>query len=238
MRQRTLELEAANRELGAFAYSVSHDLRAPVRRIEGFSRILEEDCGEGLGEAGRRTLARIRSGVHDMGEMIDSFLRLSRSTRLELILEPADLSAMAAAVVARLREKEPERAVAVDIQPGLRAEADRRLLKLVLENLLDNAWKYTRRSAAPAIMVGRRNGENGAPPEFFVRDNGAGFDMAFAGRLFSPFQRLHAAEDYEGSGIGLATVQRIIARHGGAIRAEAGVGAGATFFFTLAAKDA
>ena len=238
VRQRTLELEAANRELGAFAYSVSHDLRAPVRRIEGFSRILEEDCGERLGGEGRHTLARIRAGVQDMGEMIDSFLRLSRSTRQELTLEPVDLSAMAATVVARLREKDPARAVAVDIQPGLKAAADRRLVKLVLENLLDNAWKYTRRAAAPAIAFGRREGGEGAVPEYFVRDNGAGFDMAFSGRLFSPFQRLHAAEDYEGSGIGLATVQRIIARHGGTIRAEAGVGTGATFFFTLEAKDA
>ena len=231
VRQRTLELEAANRELGAFAYSVSHDLRAPVRRIEGFSRILQEDCGERLGEDGRQTLTRIRAGVQDMGEMIDSFLRLSRSTRQELTLEPVDLSAMAAVVVTRLMEKDPERAVAVEIQPGLRAEADRRLIKLVLENLFDNAWKYTRHTADAAIVFGRRGAE------FFIRDNGAGFDMAFAGRLFSPFQRLHSPEDYEGSGIGLATVQRIVARHGGTIRAEAAAGAGAAFFFTLAAKD-
>ena len=245
VRQRTLELEAANRELGAFAYSVSHDLRAPVRRIEGFSRILEEDCGESLGSDGHHTLARIRAGVQEMGEMIDSFLRLSRSTRLELVREPADLSAMAAAVVARLREKDAERGVgkdtervvAVEIQPGLQAQADRRLIKLVLENLFDNAWKYTRRVAAPAIVFGRRDGSGDEPVEFFLRDNGAGFDMAFAGRLFSPFQRLHGPEEYEGSGIGLATVQRIVARHGGTIRAEAGVGVGATFFFTLAAKD-
>ena len=141
-------------------------------------------------------------------------------------------------MVARLREKDAGREVAVTIEPGLTALADRRLIKLVLENLLDNAWKYTRRTAAPAIAFGRRASAGGAPAEFFIRDNGAGFDMAFAGRLFSPFQRLHAPEDYEGSGIGLATVQRIVARHGGAIRAEAEVGTGSAFFFTLEAKDA
>ena len=238
VRQRTLELEAANRELGAFTYSVSHDLRAPLRRIEGFSRILEEDYGERLEDAGRSTLARVRSGVQDMGEMIDSFLRLSRSTRQEVTLEPVDLSAMVAQVVARLREKDAGREVAVTIEPGLTALADRRLIKLALEKLLDNAWKYTRRTAAPAIAFGRRASAGGVAAEFFIRDNGAGFDMAFAGRLFSPFQRLHAPEDYEGSGIGLATVQRIVARHGGTIRAEAEVGTGSAFFFTLEAKGA
>ncbi|MEI6557273.1 MAG: ATP-binding protein [Rhodospirillaceae bacterium] len=238
VRQRTFELEAANRDLGAFAYSVSHDLRAPLRRIEGFGRILAEDYGERLECDGLDTISRIRSGVREMGEMIDSFLRLSLSTRQELTLEPVDLSLMAAAVVTRLREKEPGRKVAVTIEPGLGATADRRLIRLVLENLLDNAWKYTRDAPAPMVLIGRSAGADGGGGEFFVRDNGAGFDMAFAGRLFSPFQRLHAPEDYEGSGIGLATVHRIIARHGGAIRAEAEVGAGATFFFTLPAGDA
>ena len=236
VRQRTLELEAANRELGAFAYSVSHDLRAPVRRIDGFSRILEEDCGELLGSDGRYTLARIRAGVQDMGEMIDSFLRLSRSTRQELALEPVDLSALAAQAVARLREKEPGRAMEVTIQPGLRAEADRRLVRVILENLFDNAWKYTRWTTAPVIAFGCCD-SGGGQPEFFIRDNGAGFDMAFAGRLFQPFQRLHSPEEYEGSGIGLATVQRIVARHGGRIRSEAAPGAGATFFFTLGVSE-
>ena len=236
VRQRTLELEAANRELGAFAYSVSHDLRAPVRRIDGFTRILEEDCGEQLGDDGRYTLARIRAGVQDMGEMIDSFLRLSRSTRQELALEPVDLSALAEQAVARLREREPGRMVEVIIEPGLRVEADRRLVRVVLENLFDNAWKYTRRAAVAVIEFGRRDG-GGGQPEFFVRDNGTGFDMAFASRLFQPFQRLHSPEEYEGSGIGLATVQRIVARHGGRIRSEAAPGVGATFFFTFGVRE-
>ncbi len=233
VRQRTRELEAANQELGAFAYSVSHDLRAPLRRIEGFSRILEEDFGGRLDGDGLHQLERLRAGVGEMTEMIGSFLRLSRCSSLELTLEPVDLTALAEEVVARLHEKDPGRAVTIEIQRGLAARADRRLIRLVLENLLDNAWKYTRAAAAPAIAFGRSENGPGRSPVFFVRDNGAGFDMALAGRLFSPFQRLHASEDYEGSGIGLATVQRIVARHGGSIRAAAQVGGGATFFFSL-----
>ncbi len=238
VRQRTRELEAANRELAAFAHSVSHDLRAPLRRIDGFTRIVEEDYGGRLDSAGVGILGRVRAAIRDMGEMIDSFLSLSRCTRQELFFESVDISAMTAQVVAVLREKDPGRAVQTVIQPGLTAQGDRRLIKLALENLLDNAWKYTRQTPAPLIAIGMSersgsNGPQGVETEFFVCDNGAGFDVAYAKRLFSPFQRFHDAEVYEGSGVGLATVQRIIARHGGGIRAEAAVGVGATFYFTL-----
>lgn len=230
VRQRTAELEAANKELQAFSYSVSHDLRAPLRRIEGFGRILLEEYAAHLDERGHHCLDRIRSGTREMADMIDSFLRMSRSTRGELIVEAVDLSTIAANIVADLADKECDRKVRVDIAPGLVAHGDKRQLIVVMTNLLDNAWKYTRRNSDAAITVGSI--EIDGRPAYFVRDNGAGFDMAYVGRLFAPFNRLHRPEDFEGSGIGLATVQRIIARHGGKVWAEGEPGRGATFYFT------
>ncbi len=232
VRQRTAELEAANKELGAFSYSVAHDLRAPLRRIEGFGRILIEDYSGRLDARGTRYIGRIRAGVHEMSEMIDAFLRLSRATQGELSVETVDLSRQARIVVNRLREKDPGRDIGVDIEPDMIAEGDRRLLGLVLENLIDNAWKYTRRTERPAITFRRQQGAAGTVT-YVVSDNGAGFDMASAERLFTPFSRLHRAEDFEGTGIGLATVQRILARHGGRIWAVAHPGQGAEFHFTL-----
>jgi len=231
VRQRTAELEAANKELDAFTYSVSHDLRAPLRRIEGFGRILGDEYADRLDDRGRHFLERIRAGSTEMAEMIDSFLKLSRSTRSELTIESVDLSALAESVVARLREREPERAVSIAIAPGMAAQGDRRLLGAVLENLLGNAWKYTRTTKGAAIRF--ETEESDGPTVYAVRDNGAGFDMAYADRLFLPFSRLHRPEEFEGTGIGLATVVRILARHGGRIRAEGAVGRGATFRFTL-----
>lgn len=231
VRQRTAELEAANRELRSFSYSVSHDLRAPLRRIEGFSRMLAEDHGDGLPEKGRHYLTRIRRGAHDMSEMIDAYLALSRATQSELSLQTVDLSAIAREVVDGLREKDPERAVEVTLAEGLTVEGDRRLLRQAFANLLENAWKYTGKTQTPVIEIGAR--ETDGRQAFFVRDNGAGFDMAEATDLFTPFRRLHRAEDFEGVGIGLAAVRSIVARHGGRIWADAAPNRGATFFFTM-----
>jgi len=230
VRQRTIELEAANEELAAFAYSVSHDLRAPLRRIEGFGQILAKEYVNTLDEHGRHYVTRMCAGAEDMAEMIDSFLKLSRSTSGALFVEHLDLSAMAAEIIARLQEKSPDRQVTVTVEAGLTVDGDRRLFGGVLQNLLENAWKYTRKTENPIISFGAvRKGEQSC---FFVRDNGTGFDMAYAKRLFAPFVRLHRPEDFEGTGIGLTTVQRVIVRHGGRVWAEAEAGAGATFYFT------
>ena len=229
--ERTAELTASNRELEAFAYSVSHDLRAPLRSINGFSQALLEDCASGLDETGRGHLARVQAATQRMGQLIDDLLRLSRVARTEMKREPADLSALAAEVVAELRRREPARTVEVAIAPGLTARGDRDLLRLLLENLLSNAWKFTSGRASARIEMGAAaiHGR----PAWFVRDDGAGFDMAYADKLFGPFQRLHSAAEFEGTGIGLAIVHRIVLRHGGRIEAEAAVGRGATFTFTL-----
>ncbi|OAN44085.1 hypothetical protein A6A04_09130 [Paramagnetospirillum marisnigri] len=231
VRQRTAELEASNKELDAFTYSVSHDLRAPLRRIEGFGQILADEYSTKLDERFSHYLQRIRAGSRDMSEMIDSFLKLSRSTRSELTVEDIDLSDMAAKVVARLREKDPQRSVSVEIAPGLRNRGDRRLMDAVLENLIGNAWKYSRHNKAAAISFGCETSEGRVV--YVVRDNGAGFDMNYLDRLFMPFCRLHRPEEFEGTGIGLATVLRILARHGGRIWAEGAIGKGAVFRFTL-----
>jgi signal transduction histidine kinase len=228
---RTAELEAANQELEAFAYSVSHDLRAPLRTINGFSQAIDEDYGHLLGEDGVDSLRRIRDAARRMGVLIDDLLRLSRVVRSELRREVVDLSRMAEAVVADFQKGAPDRQVAVSIAGGLAAVADERLIRVVLENLLANAWKFTGRTPGARVEFGAvwLNGQR----VYFVRDNGAGFDMAYAGKLFVPFQRLHKATEFEGTGIGLATVHRIIQRHGGRVWATAAVGQGATFFFTL-----
>jgi two-component system, NtrC family, sensor kinase len=225
------ELERKNRELEAFSYSVSHDLRAPLRSIDGFSQALLEDHLERLDAEGQAHLHRVRASAQRMGELIDDLLELSRVSRAELHRTPLNLSALAKEVLLELQRREIERAVVLVIPTVLDAQADPRLLKIVLENLLGNAWKFTRKTAAPRIEVGTVHSDDG--PAWFVRDNGAGFSMSYADRLFRPFQRLHTEADFPGTGIGLATIQRIIDRHGGRAWAEGEVDRGATFYFTL-----
>ncbi|MGD0835305.1 MAG: ATP-binding protein [Polyangia bacterium] len=229
--ERTAALAAANRELESFAHSVSHDLRAPLRSIDGFTQALVEDYGAALDEQARDYCHRVRKAATRMGELIDDLLLLSRITRTEMRMQNVDLTAMASDILAQLREREPERRVHSYVQAGLRARGDAGLLRIMMENLLDNAWKYTRKAVEADIEVGAR--WDGSKQVFFVRDNGAGFDMAQAGKLFAPFQRLHSAQDYAGTGIGLATVQRIVTRHGGRVSASAQVGQGAVFELTL-----
>ncbi|RJG03136.1 AAA family ATPase [Noviherbaspirillum sedimenti] len=228
--RRTSDLAAANQELDSFAYSISHDLRAPLRSIDGFSQALTEDYGAGLDAQALDYLRRVRNAAHRMGGMIDAMLHMSRQTRGALATEEIDLSAMAQEVLEELRQRAPQRSVRLLVAPGLRARADARLMRVTLDNLLGNAWKYSVGAAAAEIAfeAEQREGEM----VYCVRDNGAGFDMARAGKLFHAFQRLHA--DVEGHGIGLATAQRIIHRHGGRIWAQAEPGKGAAFFFTLA----
>ncbi|TAM45675.1 MAG: hypothetical protein EPN55_07660 [Gammaproteobacteria bacterium] len=228
------QLKAANQELEAFSYSVSHDLRAPLRAIDGFSQALLEDYADKLDDAGKNYLQRVRAGATRMGELIDDMLQLSRVTRAEMRRETVDLSALAESVVADLRRIEPQRQVEVAIQSGLQAEGDAKLLRIALVNLLSNAWKFTGRQPAARIELGVR--DTGSERAFYVRDNGVGFDMAYADKLFGAFQRLHAMSEFPGTGIGLATVQRIINRHGGRVWAEAAVNQGATFFFALPAN--
>ncbi len=225
------ELQAANQELESFSYSVSHDLRAPLRSITGFSQIVLEDYADSLDETGQEYLRHIVTASGEMGRLIDDLLRLSRVTSADLRHESTDLSALARAVVESLAKDAPERAVTVEIADGLVVRGDERLLHVALENLLGNAWKYTRRTADAHIEFGTTLHDG--RQVFFVRDNGAGFDMAYAGKLFAPFQRLHRAAEFEGSGIGLATVRRIVQRHGGTVWAEAAVNQGATIYFTL-----
>jgi len=229
--ERTIQLEAANRELEAFSYSVSHDLRAPLRGIDGFSQALLEDYADTLDDQGRDYLRRVRSATQRMAGLIDDLLNLSRITRGELRREAVDLSAQARSVAEQLRQAQPERQVEFHIADGLTAEGDPRLLRIALENLLGNAWKFTGKTDPAVIEFGLRRERGEAI--YFVRDNGAGFDMAYAGKLFGAFQRLHDVREFEGTGIGLATVQRIIRRHGGRVWAEGESGHGATFHFTL-----
>jgi signal transduction histidine kinase len=225
------ELEQANSELEAFSYSVSHDLRAPLRTIDGYSTLLLEEYADGLDQQAGNYIRRIRTGIKKMSGLIDDLLNLSRVSRAPLRKETIDLTELAHGVVTDLQNRDPAREVAVDIADGLSARGDAPLLTIVLENLLGNAWKYSAKQAAAHISFGRAIKEKEAV--FYLRDNGAGFDMAHAGKLFAPFQRLHRDSEFEGTGIGLATAQRIILRHGGRIWAEAVPGAGATFFFTL-----
>lgn len=229
--ERTAELEAANHELEAFSYSVSHDLRAPLRAMDGFSKMLMEDYHDSLDETGRDYLARVHGASQRMAQLIDDLLSLSRVTRAEMRREPVDLSALALEAVEAIRRKEPERRVEVAIAPGLEVWGDPRLLGLVLENLLSNAWKFTSRSDEARIELGALEEAEGLV--YFVKDNGAGFEMAYVDKLFNAFQRLHSASEYPGTGVGLATVQRIVRRHGGQVRAEGETGKGATFYFTL-----
>ncbi len=223
--------EAANAELEAFSYSVAHDLRAPLRSIDGFGQALEEDFADRLDAEGKLHLQRVRGSAKQMGQLIDGLLGLSRVSRGDVARERLNLTRMAEQAVARLRETHPERPVEVRIEPDLAAEGDPRLIGAVLDNLLGNAWKFTSKRDSARIEVGQRIEDS--RPVFFVRDNGAGFDQAFAGKLFGAFQRLHGATEFEGTGIGLATVERIVRRHGGRVWAEGTVGQGATFYFTL-----
>jgi light-regulated signal transduction histidine kinase (bacteriophytochrome) len=225
------ELERANQELRSFSYSVSHDLRAPLRAIDGFSKALLNDYSPVLDDTGRHYLQRIRAGSQRMSTLIDDLLSLSRISRAPLKREPLNLSSIAASVLNELRAREPTRQVSTEIASSLTAEGDTRLLTIAFENLLGNAFKFTSKSERAQIWVGRES--KGQEQVYFVRDSGAGFEMAYASKLFAPFQRLHADDEFEGTGIGLATVQRVIARHGGRIWAQAAKGHGATFFFTL-----
>lgn len=227
------ELQDANRELEAFSYSVSHDLRAPLRAMDGFSQALAEDYGHTLDATGRDYLERVRNGARNMGLLIDDLLKLSRITRASL--QPADvnLTAMAREIAANLRNSEPHRDVRIDIAEGLHCQGDPGLVRIVLENLLGNAWKYT--SKTPQACISFDTESHAGETVYRVRDNGAGFDMKFAGNLFGAFQRLHQKAEFEGSGIGLATVARIVHRHRGRVWAEAEPRKGACFNFTLGA---
>jgi light-regulated signal transduction histidine kinase (bacteriophytochrome) len=229
--ERTAELQAANDELEAFSYSVSHDLRAPLRSMDGFCQVLLEDYGDRLDAEGLEYLRRVRMASQRMADLIDGLLGLSRVTRTPITREPVDLSALATSIVAGLRDGNPARDVAFEIAPGARARGDQRLLRVVLENLLRNAWKFTAKHDSARIRFGVR--QDGDERVFFVTDDGAGFDMAYQDKLFGAFQRLHGMTEFEGTGIGLATVQRIIHRHGGRVWAEGEVERGATFSFTL-----
>lgn len=225
------ELERKNKELEAFSYSVSHDLRAPLRSIDGFSKALLDHWANALDPKSKDYLGRVRASAQRMGELIDDLLELSRVGRAELRRGRTNLSEIASTVAAELRKREPDRQIEIAIQDGLVADADRRLMHIVFENLLGNGWKFTMKAEQPRIEVGSSRSDDGTV--YFVRDNGAGFDMTYAEKLFRPFQRLHSTADYPGTGIGLATVQRIVDRHGGRVSSEGMVGRGATFYFTL-----
>ncbi|MBE7422117.1 MAG: PAS domain S-box protein [Zoogloeaceae bacterium] len=229
--ERTAELAAANRELEAFSYSVSHDLTAPLRAIDGFSRMVEEDYTAAIDARGKGYIARIRAGTHRMQQIIDDMLALSRITRRDMKPEAVDLSVLVGDILNELKQLHPQRAVDTRIAAGLRATGDASLLRIALENLLRNAWKFTGRQKTASITFDVLHKEGRTV--YFVRDNGAGFDMQYAGKLFGPFQRMHGVQEFEGTGIGLAIVQRVIQRHGGRIWAEAAPGEGATFYFTL-----
>ena len=229
--ERTAELAAANKELAAFAYSVSHDLRAPLRAIDGFSQALLEDYAPQLDDQGKDNLRRVRGASQRMGQLIDDMLALCRVTRHEIRREKVNLSALARSVGEELRQREPHRQVDLHVAGGAVVIGDPHLLHIALENLLGNAWKFTGRKERARIEFGVA--EDGGRPLFFVRDDGVGFDMHYVDKLFGVFQRLHAQGEFQGTGVGLATVQRIVHRHGGRVWAEGAVEQGATFYFTL-----
>jgi len=225
------ELDAVNKELEAFAYSVSHDLRAPLRSIDGFSQALMEDYPDKLDEQGKDYLQRVRSAAQRMAVLIDDLLNLSRVTRSDMRRETVDLSALAQSIAEELQETQPERQVDFVIAPGLTTSGDSQLLHQLMENLLGNAWKFTGQHPKAKIEFGTSQVDG--KETFFVRDDGSGFDMTYADKLFGVFQRLHSQDDFPGTGVGLATVQRIAHRHGGQVWAEGKVEEGATFYFTL-----
>jgi len=224
-------LEAANEELAAFSYSVAHDLRAPLRGVQGFSQAVLEDYAAAVDPKGQDYLRRIAAGALRMSELIDDLLTLSRIARTALLRGPVDLTAIARAVTSELERQSPDRVVTTTVADGLTATGDARLLRNALENLIGNAWKFSANTAQPRVEVGSTTADGAVA--FFVRDNGAGFDDAHASRLFAPFQRLHSEKEFAGTGIGLATVQRIMRRHGGRVWAEGVVDRGATIYFTL-----
>jgi signal transduction histidine kinase len=229
------EQRLLNRELEAFSYSVSHDLRAPLRSIDGFAQALREDWGERLDEVAQDYLARVRNAAQRMGQLIDDLLKLSKLTRSQIQRTDVDLSEIARQVSAELNDRQPGRHVTWVIADGLRAWCDTALTRILLENLLGNAWKFTAKTEQPRIEFDIMRDTN--PPVFVIRDNGAGFDMRYVDKLFAPFQRLHGEREFPGTGIGLATVQRIVHKHGGQVRTRSEVGAGATFYFTLEASE-
>lgn len=230
--RRTLQLETANHELLAFSYSISHDLRAPLNTIDGFSHLLERLLAGPSSEKGLHYLGRIRNSVQHMDKLIDGLLALAQLSRGGLNVGPADLAAMATQLAQECRESDPSRQAQIQIQQEMHVTGDGRLLRVVMQNLLGNAWKFTANCKLAQIEVGSQVGETGSTI-YFVKDNGAGFDMAYAHKLFGTFERLHSPADFAGTGIGLATVKRVIDRHGGRIWAESKVGEGAVFFFTL-----
>jgi signal transduction histidine kinase len=232
--ERRRDLENALGVLEAFCYSVSHDLRAPLRAIDGFSQALAHDYGSVLDVQAHHYIDRVRAGAQRMSALIDDMLELSRIQRAPLRRSQVNLSELSARILAELARAEPDRKVSVEITPGLIANGDAHLMQVLLEKLLGNAWKFTSKKPQAAIQVGR---EASAPETFFVADDGAGFDMAYAGRLFSPFQRLHKASEFDGTGIGLAVAHRILSRHAGRIRAQAEPGKGARFSFEVGAMN-
>jgi signal transduction histidine kinase len=231
LRRRTTEIEAANKELEAFAYSVSHDLRAPLGSIDGFSLAIELDYSDRLDDTAREYLSWIRKGCVQMRDLIDGLLQMSRLSRADVQREPVDLSAIARTVAGDLQQRDPERNVHFEIHDGVRAMGDESLLHAVVENLMSNAWKFTRERKIARIEFGSSGGA------YYVRDNGAGFDPSHASKMFRPFQRLHSSREFEGMGIGLATVQKIVERHGGRAWAEGEVEKGATIYFTTTMED-
>ena len=234
LQQHVDQLAAINRELESFSYSVSHDLRAPLRAMDGFSQALLEDYGDQLDQAGQNYLQRIRTAAQNMGELIDHLLMLSRLTRAEMHPGEVNLTEIAEKIVAGLREQEPDHRVEFIVRPDMVGFADERLMEVALANLLGNAWKFSSKSSSPRIEFGVET-DTEWEPVYFIRDNGAGFNQEYADNLFKPFQRLHGAHEFSGSGIGLATVQRVISRHGGKVWAEGKLDVGATFYFTLGA---
>ncbi len=231
LREENLALESANQELDAFSHSVSHDLRAPLRHIDGFNSILLQDYADQLDTKGKEYLERMRGAAARMSQLIDDMLHLSRVTRSEMRREETNLGAIALEIAANLRSNQPERRVEFEVAREAPAQCDARLLRIALDNLLGNAWKFTGKCDQARVEFGMAALDG--KPVYFVRDNGAGFDMTYANRLFGAFQRMHTEAEFPGTGIGLATVQRIVHRHGGRIWAEAEVGKGATFYFTL-----
>jgi light-regulated signal transduction histidine kinase (bacteriophytochrome) len=231
VRERTAELEASNKELESFSYSVSHDLRAPLRGIDGYSKLLVDEYGSQLNDEAHSYLLNIRKAAQKMGQLIDDLLLLSRVTRAEMHREETDLSTLAREIFETLSSHEPSRRVETFIKPNMMIQADPNLIRIMLRNLIGNAWKFTSKTPQPRIEVSsfKENGET----IYFIRDNGAGFDMKYANRLFTAFQRLHNPGDFDGTGIGLATVQRVINRHGGRIWAKGEVNQGATFLFVI-----
>jgi light-regulated signal transduction histidine kinase (bacteriophytochrome) len=231
LRQRAAQLEAANKELEAFSYSVSHDLRAPLRSIDGFSHVLLEDYSEQLPDEGRNYLERVRAAAQRMAVLIDDLLNLSRVTRTALQPRFINLSKMAEEILQGLQENQRGRSATISITPDLMVEADPHLMHIVLENLFSNAWKFTSKREKTMIEFGQK--AHVKERTFYVRDNGVGFNMDYADKLFGVFQRLHSMSEFPGTGVGLATVQRIISIHGGTIWAESAEGQGTTFYFTL-----